>query len=189
MDSRRTVLRTGFALRILAWLAAGCGLAACRNEVDAQYEPVSDESAFEFVDDGLASQELAPSPTQDLVVLRYASGAKQAEGRWVAERKEGEWIYWREDGSARWQGVFEAGVLHGPERGWHASGQLAFEGQRVRGLREGLFRSWYENGALELEAEYVGGELHGAVRRFNLDGQLLADSSGRYEGGQKVGEL
>jgi antitoxin component YwqK of YwqJK toxin-antitoxin module len=172
---------------LLALLAAACGLASCGNEVDAQYEPVNDESAFEVVDDERASEGLSPS--QDRVVLRYANGAKQSEGRWVAQRKEGEWIHWREDGSARWQGVFEAGVLHGPERGWHANGQLAFEGQRERGSRAGLFRSWYENGTLELEAEYVGGELHGAVRRFNLDGQLLPESSGRFEGGRKVGEL
>jgi hypothetical protein len=177
------VSRTSTVWLALLWLAS------CGAKVDASYEPANDESAFEFLDEGFASEGLAPTDTRDRVVLRWSSGAKQAEGRWTEGRKAGEWTHWRADGSLSWQGVFEAGVLHGAERAWHSNGQLAFEGRRALGQRDGLFRSWFESGVLEQEAEYRGGELHGAVRRFNLDGQRLGASSGRYESGRKVAEL
>ena len=113
----------------------------------------------------------------------YPSGAKEWERRFKNGEPVGTWKSWYEDGQARSEATFDAGVL-GTMSFWHANGRLAAQGPARGGVRIGEWKFWHANGRLEEEGTYVENLRQGVWRAWSEDG--LEEWEVRYANNQRI---
>lgn len=113
----------------------------------------------------------------------HKSGRKQAEGRYVSNKKHGKWTHWYKSGRKKYERTYQAGVQTGPYRRWLKSGQIVSQGAVRKGKLHGTWTYWSKSGDKLGTNQYDMGT--GTSKSWWTPGQLR--SQGRSVSGSQDG--
>ena len=101
--------------------------------------------------EGLLFKIGSDTPFSGIMIDRYWSGQKRAEGYFKDGKREGLFTGWHENGQKSGELYFKDGKEEGLHTQWHENGQKRAELYFKDGKQEGLFTGWHENGQKQVE--------------------------------------
>jgi antitoxin component YwqK of YwqJK toxin-antitoxin module len=117
----------------------------------------------------------------------FPNGKKNAEGKYVKEKKEGLWRFYSEfDESLVSEEMYTAGKKNGVSKTFYAGKTLLEEIVWKDGLREGPWIQYFDDGKVKLKCAYKKDLKEGPVTVFYPTGQKF--NTGQYAGGYPDGK-
>ncbi len=120
------------------------------------------------------------------VVLYSDSEKKEAEGKFVNEKREGEWKFYANDGTVIMVQTYTAGLVTGTERAYYETGELMRETEYKEGLPYGFTVEYYKRGAKKCISYYSKGIQQGDYKLWDEGGKVMIE--GKYKDDLKVGQ-
>ncbi len=139
-----------------------------------------------YYPEGMKSVELTYDADGSCWAILYdEEGKKEAEGRYVNEKKEGEWKLFFTDGKILGEQTYKDGNLVGTEKIYYNSGGIQEETNYVDGKKNGVSMRYYPSGKRQCVTFYSGDKEHGDYRFFDEGGKTTVE--GKHNLGVQVG--
>ena len=112
--------------------------------------------------------------------MYFPSGKKNAEGKYVNEKKEGVWRYFSEyDESLVSEEIFVSGKKDGIEKTYYAGKNVVETVTWKNGLREGSWTQYFDDGTVKLQGTFKNDMKEGPFTVFYPTGQKF--NVGQYK--------
>jgi antitoxin component YwqK of YwqJK toxin-antitoxin module len=119
------------------------------------------------------------------VTMFYATGKKEAKGKYVNEQKDSTWNFYDQRGGLLSTENYSNGKKDGVSKVYFENGKVSEEKNYKNGVLDGPYKMWYGEKKIKAEGKYVNGEYDGACAWYYPDGTAAA--KGLYDKGKKNG--
>jgi antitoxin component YwqK of YwqJK toxin-antitoxin module len=117
----------------------------------------------------------------------FPNGKKNAEGRFVNEKREGLWRFFSEfDESLVSEEMYENGKKNGPAKTYFAGKTVAEVITWKDGLKEGSWMQYFDDGTVKLQGNYTNDLKEGPLTVYYPNGQKF--NTGQYHTGYPDGK-
>ena len=117
----------------------------------------------------------------------FQNGRKNAEGKYVNEKREGLWRFFSEfDETLVAEEMYKAGKKNGIAKAYYAGKQVVEEINWKDGLREGSWVQYFDDGIVKLKGTYNNDLKEGPITVFYPTGQKF--NTGQYLNGYPEGK-
>jgi antitoxin component YwqK of YwqJK toxin-antitoxin module len=119
--------------------------------------------------------------------MYFPSGKKNAEGKYVNEKKEGLWRFFSEfDEALVSEEIYSGGLKDGPAKTFYAGKTVVETITWKKGLRDGVWTQYYDDGKIKLQGTYKNDMKDGSITVFYPTGQKF--NTGQYSAGLPEGK-
>jgi antitoxin component YwqK of YwqJK toxin-antitoxin module len=125
----------------------------------------------------------------------YKNGTIYSETYYEDRQNQGPVTVYFPDGSVKWVGTYDKGLLEGHAYEYFPNGKIRFELHYYKDELKGTIVEYFETGVIKSTLPYLKNQLEGAVKTYYPDGSLadesvykngrLLDKDGRYFSGEK----